>query len=308
MSSLSSAQLTDYIEKVFALEKSVMLQGKVLEDFQRRLRYAQDPSQTPHKTLYETGVGGYARGMIIIPIIAFVGYYIVAVIVNIFMALYALFRINLWGKDMPYLPVRTIKIPLIVAAVAFIIVLIITVISESSSIRKNRMIEKENRGIDEKNEQTRINSRLEAASLQEEINDLEMKCRKTQSILAQAYNMGIIYKDYRNIYAVSAFLQYFRSGRCNTLTGYEGAYNLYENERRLNLILMKEDQILENQEATQSLLRNAIIENNRSVERLDANVSSAIGRIEDNTAISTYNSEITANNTWWTNWLVAFTR
>ena len=61
--------------------------------------------------------------------------------------------------------------------------------------------------------------------------------------LADLYNMNIIHPKYRGLIPVSMFCDYFDTGRCNSFTGHEGAYNLYEAELGQNRIISKLDGI-----------------------------------------------------------------
>jgi len=81
------------------------------------------------------------------------------------------------------------------------------------------------------------------------------KCLEEPIRLKQElYSYNIIYGKYRNFIAVSSFVDYFMSGRCDCLDGGNGAYNLYEQESRtdiiinkMDVIISKLDQIAENQ-------------------------------------------------------------
>lgn len=102
------------------------------------------------------------------------------------------------------------------------------------------------------------------------------------------YSLGIIYEKYRNLVAVSQFLDYLESGRCTKLTGPDGAYNLFESEMRQNIIIASLENINNNLGTimdNQYMLYNALQENNR-----------ILSRIEDNTATIAYNTEIMSRN------------
>lgn len=58
-----------------------------------------------------------------------------------------------------------------------------------------------------------------------------------ESSLNELYNIGVIYGKYRHVIALASFFDYFASGRCDELEGYEGAYNLFEMELRLDKII-----------------------------------------------------------------------
>jgi len=71
---------------------------------------------------------------------------------------------------------------------------------------------------------------------------------KTISVLQKSLNTlyanNIIFKKYQNIIAISSFLEYFESERCSELRGPNGAYNMFENEIRMNLIISSLTQIV----------------------------------------------------------------
>ena len=64
--------------------------------------------------------------------------------------------------------------------------------------------------------------------------------------LNKLYEKDILYPKYRNFVAVCTMLEYFETSRCSSLTGADGAYNLFESETRQNLVILKLDEILEN--------------------------------------------------------------
>ncbi len=65
------------------------------------------------------------------------------------------------------------------------------------------------------------------------------------NIREQLYSKNIIYGKYRNLIALSSFLDYLLSGRCDSLDGKEGAYNIYEQESRTDVIINKMDVIID---------------------------------------------------------------
>ena len=67
---------------------------------------------------------------------------------------------------------------------------------------------------------------------------------KLQNTLTRAYNKNIIYDKYRNLIAISTMSEYFETGRCDSLGGPNGAYNLFEQEIRQNIIINNLNDIL----------------------------------------------------------------
>lgn len=61
--------------------------------------------------------------------------------------------------------------------------------------------------------------------------------RKTETALEQLYALDIIFPRYRAIIPVTMFYEYLETGRCEELAGAAGAYNKYEEELRMELII-----------------------------------------------------------------------
>jgi len=88
--------------------------------------------------------------------------------------------------------------------------------------------------------------------LQQNICEMRNNKQLLKSSLNSLYSRDIIYVKYRNLIAVAQFYDYFASGRCSTFEGSDGAYNLFENELRLNTIIYKMDNIIGKLDAIQN--------------------------------------------------------
>ncbi len=62
------------------------------------------------------------------------------------------------------------------------------------------------------------------------INELKVTRCNAETKLNDLYNEIGIHPKYRNINAISAFYDFISTGRCHTLEGRDGAYNLYEEQ------------------------------------------------------------------------------
>lgn len=142
-----------------------------------------------------------------------------------------------------------------------------------------------------------------AEILEKEKENLIHKKEDAERYLNQVYEKNILFPKYRNIIAVLTIQEYFMSGRCNCLTGHEGAYNIYESELRQNLIINSLENIqyvLEQIKQNQYMLYQAIQDSQDKISELTyefSNISSSLTTLEDNSKISTYNSKIAAENT-----------
>ena len=190
---------------------------------------------------------------------------------------------------------------------AAIIALILTIIPLLISLIVNTLINMSKNN--HHNQEIRVrdaeyNENLKKAEiLNMEKQDLIQKKNQAKQYLLQVYSADILFPKYRNMIAVLTMQEYFISGRCEQLTGHEGAYNIYENELRQNTIINSLDAIyysLEQIKQNQFMLYQAIEDSNRQIDRLSyafQNVSSSLASLNNNAAVSAYNSKIAADNT-----------
>ncbi len=117
------------------------------------------------------------------------------------------------------------------------------------------------------------------------------------------YAYNIIFPKYRNLEALSSIYEYLMTGRCNSLQGSNGAYNLYETELRQNIIIAKLDYVINQLEQ----IKNSQFMLYESVKKVQDSLKSIAGKMEaacsalysmqDNTGRILTNSEVIANNT-----------
>lgn len=115
--------------------------------------------------------------------------------------------------------------------------------------------------------------------LTNEINLAKKELKETVKIRNKLYAYNIIYGKYRNIVALSTIYEYIDSGRCETLEGSNGAYNLFETELRSNLIISNLHSInvsLEQIKENQFLLYKELKEVNKELKKVDHSVQNVI--------------------------------
>ena len=71
-------------------------------------------------------------------------------------------------------------------------------------------------------------------------------CRKH---LKQLYGKNLLPPVYRNLVAVGTLYGYLINGRCTTIEGHGGIYDTYEYDVKLNTIICKLDDVLDNLES-----------------------------------------------------------
>ena len=126
---------------------------------------------------------------------------------------------------------------------------------------------------------------------------------ETSDALEKLYSINIIHPKYQNFIAIASFCEYFETGRCTKLDGYEGAYNIFENEIRLDKVITNQERILDaleqiknNQYTLYCTMRESQYYLDRICTELD-HVMSLSEQTAHNSAITAYNSQCSADNT-----------
>lgn len=280
--------LAAYLEQIFNLEKSVLVQQNYMEKV-NQLYYDVNNTEIYRENEKKRGTSG--KEVYIIMSCALIAGLVLAMIVLVFW--------TFSGHDSEYYP------KIIFASVAFSFVCGGIYLS-----KEGKEVENENKAIEEKNKYIRLENekiekwkKEESKTLQDEYKLLSEKLEETKKILEQLYNINIIFPKYRNIIAISSFYEYLMAGRCTELEGAEGTYNIFESELRMNLIINKIDDVirhLEQIEQHQYMLYSAIQENNKQVLELNGELIKLVNNsacIEENTKMTEYYSWISARNT-----------
>ncbi len=139
--------------------------------------------------------------------------------------------------------------------------------------------------------------------LEKQERELMRELRETEKVLDKLYGLNVIYRKYRDLVAVTTIQEYFESGRCSSLYGFTGAYNIYENEVRQNTIISRLEDILVSLDQIkqgQYALFLAIQEGNRMMNQMLENSYATLNATKESAAqnrIAAENSKITAENT-----------
>lgn len=166
-----------------------------------------------------------------------------------------------------------------------------------------RQIDKQNFEIEQKNEIIREQSSKKIDLLKIELKNAEKMYNETSTVFAKYYSAGIIFGKYRSLVPICMFNEYLISGRCTSLEGPHGAYNLYEQEllagiiiNKLDVIINKLDKIIDNQ----YMLAEAIRSSHAQLFHIHESLQRSLNKLEDiknNEQINAYYNSITANNT-----------
>lgn len=105
---------------------------------------------------------------------------------------------------------------------------------EKAKIELDKQIEKIKKMIQELKNSNEISA--EESYVESVLQKEKDECFKALETVCETRNklfsVNVIYPNYRDIFALSSFYEYFNSERCYALEGPDGAYNLYESERR----------------------------------------------------------------------------
>lgn len=133
--------------------------------------------------------------------------------------------------------------------------------------RQYNEIQKENKN--RKNQIQKLTTQIAVAEAYRQ--QVETSLRSSRANLEKMYSYNVVFPKYRNYVMVSSIYEYLCSGRCTTLEGHDGAYNILELEIRLDKIITRLDDILKNLEAiraNQYTLYSCLQDSNRKIGTL----------------------------------------
>lgn len=134
-------------------------------------------------------------------------------------------------------------------------------------------------------DQDRINKELSIKRvIESELNLLRKQNEDSKRNLKKIYDQDIIFPKYRNMVLVYSLYEYICSGRCYSLEGHEGAYNILEMEIRLDHIIMQLDQVIVRLDAikeNQYMLYSAIQETNQKAEEILKSTNRVIDNLQN---------------------------
>jgi len=140
-----------------------------------------------------------------------------------------------------------------------------------------------------------------------EIDEAQALLKKLYECRNTLYAYNIVFEKYRNVVALSTFYEYLMAERCTTLVGADGAYNLYENQMRADMIIGQLSQVIEKLDQikdTQYMIYSSLQTVNRNLDHLNKTMDSALVSIQNmekdvvnisaNTNVIAHNSAVTA--------------
>ncbi|MBR4994352.1 MAG: hypothetical protein IKY04_08935, partial [Lachnospiraceae bacterium] len=108
---------------------------------------------------------------------------------------------------------------------------------------------------------------------------------RTEKQLKDAYDLDVIYPDFRNLTCIVLLNKYFQSGMCTTLEGHEGAYILLKNDLQMNRIIANTDDLLAEMKGMRGDLKTGMGRINNALSSIMSTSSKIIQLAEANNEI-----------------------
>lgn len=265
--------LKEYLDIVINMEKNIYLQNNLISQMKSR------SEQLGHLHIYQKPIKPSSGGEIFIAvsvILAFIGFF--------------LFR---WGLQLCNTDLGGFLLGLIVLCFGGVLFLcgVIMSIGMIENI-KTFLNAKDRYDVEyaeyERNisaDKKRIRKeQLEKAVLFSEIQLLQKQNKDSKQNLEKIYSQNIIFPKYRNLTMVCSIYEYICAGRCTTLEGHEGAYNILEMEIRLDRIITQLDLVIAKLDAirnNQYMLYSVIQETNQQVSQILKSTNYVISNLQD---------------------------
>lgn len=122
------------------------------------------------------------------------------------------------------------------------------------------------------NERILVEANQKSIIIQDEISRAEASVDEIQEMLDGYYSADVVYKKYRSLVPITMFYEYFDSGRCCNFQGIDGAYNIYENDIRMDNIISRLDDIISDLDSIrnhQCVLSDLIDKANQNIVELE---------------------------------------
>ena len=135
-----------------------------------------------------------------------------------------------------------------------------------------------------KRQQDETERKVKTMLLQSQRTEAVKSLISSTEVLNMAYEKNIIFPKYRNLVMVCSLYEYICAGRCNTLEGHEGAYNILETEIRLDRIVSQLDRVikqLEQIKQNQFMLYSAIQSSNQCLSQIVDSTNHMASQLDD---------------------------
>ncbi len=295
---MTTEKIKEYLEMALDMEKNKYIQEKVIQKMEDEI------DSLGHKKRYESPeryTADVSFGLFIGITALIVGF--IAFMISMVIG----FESSSGMLDSLSAPFQAIKPALIWAVIGGIVGGIIALCKRASEQseydeRYEQSLSKYNALIERDND--RVKGELQKReSLIEQYKTLCRKYEDSCDKLENFYAYDVVEFRYRDFVSIASLYQYFCEKRTYSLgfnpeTGDQGAYNIYNAERRQDMIIDKLDVIAEKLDTVienQRIIANTLREANNRISSLSSSIKSGFKRMEgainNQTAVIQYNSE-----------------
>lgn len=299
MNELQTNQIKEHLEKAKILESRIFTLNNMISLMDEKINYLKSEKYVPEPRHHSNNFNWVTPFMIIL-LIAFVA--LTAMTANSTFDFIGIILCVL-SVILIFFSSETMGIVFGSIGIAIAGTFILYLISAAITTAKNSKIDKEHGMVLNQVGQDHQKELAKAKIITNQKMQLIQKRRSAESMLENIYRENIIYPKYRNMVAVLSMYEYFTSGRCTELTGHEGAYNIYENELRLNIIISSLDDILyrlDEIKQNQYVLYQELKSTQNMIDSLSGDLNymmSSVNAVERNSSIAAYNSKMAAEDT-----------
>lgn len=283
--------LKEYLDIVLNMEKNIYLQNRLMSQMQSRseqLGQAHTYQEPPAPINANTFVAGLAGGVFSI-ILSIIGYFILQRGLQLGDDINGLGDIGVWLIGIIEVVFGgSLLLSGVVGTVVCVVYMFGSMIEDAKSYWREKSaydiaMQNYERNIRADKERVR-KEQIEKAVLSSEIQLLQKQNRDSKQNLQTIYSKNIIFPKYRNLVMVCSIYEYICAGRCTTLEGHEGAYNILEMEIRLDRIITQLNLVVDRLDAirnNQYMLYSAIQETNRQAAQILESTNSVVNRLQD---------------------------
>lgn len=285
--------IKNYLYHAMLLEKSIYGQKQIIASIERAIASLQRPrlidKKSETKLIWALKSGIFEDGILLD---IWIGICLGAII-SVFLFVVGLFNGG-WKLTSIVLCVYSIEILLFMVGYIGVV---------RSTKKNNKQTQSYNKNAEAKNSALLKSNQIKINSLQTQLATAKKNLRETQGLLQKLYAYNMLHPKYRGLIPVATLYDYFDTGMCSALTGHGGAYETYEYQLRLNVIIGKLDTIitkLDEIQRTQYSLYSALSECNRNLTRVNSGLKqlqATNDQIAECAQITAHNSQITASNT-----------
>lgn len=240
---MGNEQLKEYLKIVIDLEKNVYMQQKYLSSLKQKVAGLAIPKNIPEPQYPKNKATiGLTIGLLSSPFLISLSGYIIGEFAKYLMNTRNVIAALIGSVLLLIGVLFVLSFPLVLI---YTIYTIIKVYSEQEEHENEYQIARSSYYLEVQNEKSRmLKESIEKKVIDSQIDLLARKLDKTSDILKKVYEKNLIYPKYRNLPMLCSILEYLDSGRCDTLTGSVGAYNILEYEIRMDYIIVLLNKIL----------------------------------------------------------------